>query len=64
MSANGTASQLASLCSCRGCGATAPVARARITGTWYCSGGRTEWACPACTRDQLYEIEAGIGPGR
>ena len=64
MSANGTASQLASLCSCRGCGITAPLATARITGTLSFSRSRPDWTCPACTRDQLLDIEAGIGPGR
>ena len=60
MSANGTASQLASLCSCRGCGTTAPIARARVTGAWSVSGGRATWACPRCTRAELDEIEAGL----
>ena len=64
MSANGTASQHASLCSCRGCGATVPVSKARITGTWSVSGSHTDWACAVCTRDELHEIEAGIGRSR
>jgi hypothetical protein len=61
MSPNGTATHLATLCSCRGCGLTAPEVRARITGTWSVAAG---WSCPVCTRDQLHEIEAGIGRGR
>jgi rubredoxin len=60
MSANGTTAQIASQCSCRGCGATAAVAVARVTGAWSVSGERAEWACPVCTRDQLQEIEAGL----
>ena len=64
MSANGAASQVASQCSCRGCGATAPVTRARVTGAWSVSTDHTDWACAVCTRDELHEIEAGIGRGR
>lgn len=64
MSANSTASQHASLCSCHVCGATTPVVRARVTGAWLVAGDQTGWACPVCTRDQLHEIEAGIGRGR
>jgi hypothetical protein len=60
MSANGTASQFASQCSCRGCGATAPIVRARVTGAWSRSGNRTDWACAACTRAELRDIEAGL----
>ena len=60
MSANGTASQLASQCACRGCGTTAPIATARVTGAWSVSGGQPQWACAACTRAQLDEIEAGL----
>jgi hypothetical protein len=60
MSANGTASQLASLCSCHGCGATAPITKARITGTWSVSVSGTDWACPTCTRSELSDIETGL----
>jgi hypothetical protein len=58
MSPNGIATPLATLCSCRGCGLTAPEVRARITGAWSVASG---WSCPVCTRDQLHEIETGTG---
>jgi hypothetical protein len=61
MSPNGIATPLATQCSCRGCGLNAPEVRARITGSW---STRSGWVCPVCTRDQLHEIEAGIGRGR
>jgi hypothetical protein len=60
MSANGTASQLASQCSCRGCGVTAPITSARITGAWTVSVGGTDWSCATCTRSQLPDIEAAL----
>ena len=60
MTVNGTASPTASLCSCHGCGITAPIDTARITGSWSVSLSGAYWTCAACTRSALPEIETGM----
>ena len=60
MSVNGTASYVASLCSCRACGITAQVTTARVTGSWSLSLSGVHWTCADCTRSALPEIETGL----